>query len=107
MCFSWRGTLSEIGFEPMLKITTKTDVASTVLELEGKITGPWVNELEGCWWLAVMVDRPVRVMLKTVTFIDQAGRKLLTEMHRDGAELVAEGCMTKAIVEEITRGENS
>jgi hypothetical protein len=46
-------------------------------------------------------------MLKTVTFIDQAGRKLLTEMHRDGAELVAEGCMTKAIVEEITHGENS
>jgi hypothetical protein len=85
----------------MLKITTKTGVAGTILELEGKVAGPWVNELEGCWRLAVMVDRPVRVMLKTVTFIDQAGKKLLTEMHRDGAALVAEGCMTKAIIEEI------
>jgi hypothetical protein len=91
----------------MLKITTKTGVAGTILELEGKVAGPWVNELEGCWRLAVMVDRPVRVMLKTVTFIDQAGKKLLTEMHRDGAALVAEGCMTKAIIEEIMRGENS
>jgi hypothetical protein len=91
----------------MLKITTKTGVTGTILELEGKVAGPWVNELEGCWRLAVMVDRPVRVMLKTVTFIDQAGKKLLTEMHRDGAALVAEGCMTKAIIEEIMRGENS
>jgi len=89
----------------MLKITTKTGVTGTILELEGKVAGPWVNELEGCWRLAVMVDRPVRVMLKTVTFIDQAGKKLLTEMHRDGAELAAEGCMTRAIVEEIMRGE--
>ena len=91
----------------MLKITTKTGVTGTILELEWKVAGPWVNELEGCWRLAVMVDQPVRVMLKTVTFIDQAGRKLLTEMHHDGAELVGEGCMTKAIIEEIMRGENS
>ena len=91
----------------MLKITTQTSVARTILELEGKLAGPWVKELEGCWRLAVMVDRPVRVMLKTVTFIDQAGRKLLTEMHQEGAQLVAEGCMTKSIIEEIMRGENS
>jgi len=29
----------------------------------------------------------------------------LAEMHQHGAELVAEGCMNKGIVEEITRGE--
>ncbi len=91
----------------MLKITTHTGATATILELEGKLAGAWVQELEGCWRLAVMVDRPVRVMLKTVTFIDQAGRKLLTEIHREGAELVAEGCMTKAIIQEIMRGENS
>jgi len=42
-----------------------------------------------------------------VTFIDGAGRKLLADMHRQGAELVAEGCMTKAIVGEIKRGDVS
>ncbi|HTN73056.1 MAG TPA: hypothetical protein VMO00_18390 [Methylomirabilota bacterium] len=91
----------------MLKITTQTDATQITLELEGKLAGPWVQELEGCWRLAVMTDREVRVMLKTVTFIDQAGRKLLAEMHRQGATLAAEGCMTKSIIEEITRGENS
>ena len=88
----------------MLKITAQTDVTRTTFELEGKLAGPWVQELEGCWQRAVIADQPVRVMLKAVTFIDDAGRGLLAEMHRQGAELVAEGCMTKAIVEEITRG---
>lgn len=88
----------------MLKITTQTDAAGTIFELEGKLAGPWVQELEGCWKRVVSADQPVRVMLKAVTFIDAAGRGLLAEMYRQGAELAGEGCMTKAIIEEITRG---
>ncbi len=88
----------------MLKITTQTDATGTVFELEGKLAGPWVQELEGSWQRAIIADQPVRVMLKAVTFIDEAGRGLLTKMHRQGAELVAEGCMTKAIVKEIVQG---
>jgi hypothetical protein len=38
-----------------------------------------------------------------VTFIDDKGKDLLAEMYQHGTELVAEGCMNKAIVEEITR----
>jgi len=91
----------------MLKITTQADAARTIFELEGTLAGPWVRELGDCWQQAVIVDQKVRVMLKAVTFIDGAGRKLLAEMHRQGAELAAEGCMTKAIIEEIMRGENS
>jgi len=44
-------------------------------------------------------------MVCAVTFIDDKGKTLLAEMHQQGAELVAEGCMNKAIVEEITQGE--
>jgi hypothetical protein len=39
-----------------------------------------------------------------VTFVDEKGISLLAEMYRRGAELVAEGCMTQAIVEDIVRG---
>ena len=53
-----------------------------------------------------IADRHLRVMLKSVTFIDGAGKKLLAEMHQQGVELVAEGCMTKAIIEAIIREEN-
>ena len=85
----------------MLKITTQKNTSGTTLKLEGKLAGLWVPELERCWQRAVAADEPVKVMLKAVTFIDDAGRGLLAEIHRNGAELVGEGCMTEAIVAEI------
>jgi len=91
----------------MLKITTRTDPTGTTFELEGKLAGPWVQELKGCWQEVTNSDRSVRVLLCAVTFIDDKGRDLLLEMHRHGAELVAEGCMNKAIIDDIVRGKRS
>lgn len=88
----------------MLKITTQTDATRIIFELEGRLAGPWVKELEDCWRKAANSDRPARVLLCAVTFIDDKGKQLLAEMYQHGAELVAEGCMTKAIIEEIMRG---
>jgi hypothetical protein len=62
--------------------------------------------LESCWQQAKIVDGQIRVMLNAVTFIDSGGKKLLAKMHREGAELAGQGCMTKAIIEGIIRGEN-
>src|SRR5262249_31655441 len=39
-----------------------------------------------------------------VTFIDAAGKGLLSRISDQGAKLKAVGCMTRSIVEEITRG---
>jgi hypothetical protein len=33
----------------MLRITIQTDAIGTTLELEGRLTGPWVEELKDCW----------------------------------------------------------
>ena len=60
-----------------------------------------MQELEGCWREASDSERSVKVLLCAVTFIDDKGRDLLVEMYRRGAELVAEGCMNKAIVQDI------
>ena len=91
----------------MLRITIQTDAIGTTLELEGRLTGPWVEELKDCWEGARKSERELRVSLKAVTFIDGAGKTLLMFMHRHGVKLTGDGCMTKAIVEAITRGENS
>jgi hypothetical protein len=88
----------------VLKITTQAGAAGTTFELEGRLAGAWVQELEDCWRKAANSERPVRVMICAVTFIDAKGKALLAEMHQHRAELVAEGCMNSAIVEEITRG---
>jgi len=89
----------------VLKITTRTDATTTILDLDRRLAGAWVQELEDCWRKAATSDRPVRVMVCEVTFIDGKGKALLAEMHQHGAELVAEGCMNSAIVEEIKQGE--
>jgi hypothetical protein len=89
----------------MLKITTRTDPTGISFDLEGKLAGPWVQALESCWREASNSERSVRILLCAITFIDDKGRDLLVEMHQHGVELVAEGCMNKAIVEEIIRGE--
>ena len=104
MCLLWTEIPYKIDPNLMLKITTVTDATRKTFALEGKLAGPWVQELEGCWQQAVIDGRQVRVMLNAVTFIDGGGRKLLAEMHRQGAELTGEGCMTKAIIEEIMGG---
>jgi len=91
----------------MLKITTDTDAGRTIFKLEGRLTGPWVEELKTCWQKAVAEKQQVGVALNEVTFIDVAGRKLLADMHRQGVELTATGCMTKAIIERIILGEDS
>jgi hypothetical protein len=41
--------------------------------------------------------------LEAVTFIDDAGKKLLVKLNQGGAELKAAGCLTKCIVEEVIR----
>lgn len=90
----------------MLKITARNEATRTVFELEGKIAGPWVEELRRCWQQSGAGNGRAKIVLKAVLFIDRAGKELMVEMHRQGAELVAEGCMTKAIVEEIKQRAN-
>ena len=90
----------------MLRITNGTRREGATLVLEGRLTGPWVDELARSWkaLTATRDARSVRVDLDGVTFIDAGGRTLLRTMHEEGATLAScSGCMTRAIVEEITR----
>lgn len=88
----------------MLRITVLTEKGRTVLKLDGKLTGPWVEELEHCWQTVTRSSpgKPVVVDLSEVSFVNACGSILLERMHRNGAELLGEGPMTRSIVEEIT-----
>ena len=90
----------------MLKITKHRDAVSggVLLMLEGRLAGPWVEELETCWrQMAANPQSCAVVDLTGVTFVDADGKSLLTRMWQQGAELHATGCLTKCIVEEITK----
>jgi len=87
----------------MLRITTTNEANSLTFKLEGRVAGPWVNELSDCWRnrLAGGDVSEIKVDLRGVTFVDAAGKQLLAAMVREGAELIASGCLMKAIVAEI------
>lgn len=68
--------------------------------VSGRLAGPWVDELRLCWLQArerAPLGRAV-VDLKEVTFIDEAGEKLLAEMEASGVDLVAAGVENQHLV---------
>jgi outer membrane protein len=87
----------------MLRITTENKRGRLFLSVEGSLSGPRVATLEQCWReLSATSPRPkFCINLCGVSFIDNAGKALLKEMYRLGAELLAEGCLNQAVVTEI------
>jgi len=87
----------------MLRITADERPRVLSFHLEGRLEGPWVGELEKCWrGMVARAGTPaLRVDLTGVTFVDGAGKAQLTAMHRQGAEFIANDCLTRAIVSEI------
>jgi ABC-type transporter Mla MlaB component len=87
----------------MLRITVHDSPEFLTFQLEGRLAGPWVRELEKCWQstLARRCNPILRVDLTGVTFIDAAGQACLAAVYRQGAEFVAADCLTKAVVDEI------
>src|SRR5882762_10407135 len=85
----------------MLRITIKKDESSEVWELEGKLSGEWVSELDRLWKERSPQTGSTQVHLKAVSYIDPAGKELLSEMRQQGAEIKGCGCMVRAFVEEI------
>jgi hypothetical protein len=87
----------------MLRITIHEAPGSATFQLEGRLAGPWVREAEGCWHALAGQGKPsLRLDLTGVILIDAAGKAFLARAHAQGAELVAGGCLMRAIVAELT-----
>src|ERR1700678_2952595 len=89
----------------MLRITVHENLEFLTFQLEGKLAGAWVREVEECRQRTLAGRRGmlVRFDLAGVTVIDTAGKAFLAAMHRLGAEFIAADCLTKAVVAEITK----
>jgi ABC-type transporter Mla MlaB component len=96
------------GVVCMLRITTVKKRRKVTLGVEGRLAGPSVGTLEQCWreLRAASTNEKFSVNLCGVSFIDAAGKVLLKEIHRQGGQLVAEGCLNQAIVREIVGKES-
>lgn len=87
----------------MLRIDYENSPGSTRLKLEGKLAGPWVDEVARTWF-DVIGEKPakeVTVDLSGVTFVDPDGKKLLRWMLDRGAKLCDGHLMTQYIVDQV------
>jgi len=89
----------------MLKITLHDSAREFRLELEGRLSGLWVGELEQCWKTASSTTHGRKTVLDLgeVDFVDLAGESLLAHMHAAGVELVAVTPLIRAVLREICR----
>jgi hypothetical protein len=87
----------------MLRITIDKNSRATTLRLEGRLTGPWVDELERTWHSVTSdpANGRVSVDLTDVTFVGEEGKALLEQMYGQGAKLKTSRCGTRRLVEEI------
>lgn len=87
----------------MMKIEIQEAGNSLILQVEGRLSGAFVPELENCWRTAMSAqpDRQISVDLKNVTCVDRAGRRLLEVMHRSGVPFQRAGMAVQDILEQI------
>jgi anti-anti-sigma regulatory factor len=87
----------------MLRITIIKNSNAATLRVEGRLTGPWVGELDQAWRAvaADFADGRVSVDLTDVTFVGEDGKKLLGTMYGEGVKFKTSRCGTRSIVDEI------
>jgi len=92
----------------MLRISHFDTAEGQRWSLCGRLAGPWVDELRSSWQQARERAPVARALvdLRQVTFIDEGGERLLAEIERSGAEIVAGGVANKHLVESLKDGES-
>ena len=93
----------------MLRITSLVEPTGITLGVEGELTGDEAQTLIYFWKQAQATagGRKIRIHLRCGTHLDQAGKKLLAEIHAEGAEISATGCINSAVIRQIVEKADS
>lgn len=87
----------------MLRITIHDDADAETIQLEGKIAGPWVEELMRTWQSVSpsLNGKKLQLDLRSVAFVDVNGTKLLREIYQNAnARFLADSPLTRYFAEQ-------
>jgi len=90
----------------MLKITVAESEGAETIKLEGKIAGPWVEELNRTWHdLTPSLGRKqLELDMRGVGFVDSKGRQLLREIYKEtNACFLADSPLTRYFAADAMR----
>ena len=87
----------------MLRITDQQVQGAHIIKLEGKIVGPWVDELKRAWSSIApsLGSKELQLDLRDVAFADNKGKQLLQEIYRKThARFLANSPLTQYFADE-------
>jgi anti-anti-sigma regulatory factor len=92
-----------------LRITIEETDNSVDIKLEGRVAGPWTDELRRLWSQTApsLNRRKVLLDLRNTTYADSGGLEALREIYlQTGAEFAAGTPWTQYLAEEVKSGNN-
>jgi ABC-type transporter Mla MlaB component len=89
----------------VLKITNLERAAEQELKVEGKLSEPWVSELESAWNRVRQEGRSGQIVvnLSDMTYVDPKGKAVLMAMVAEGARLTAKGIYCEYVVDQLLK----
>ncbi len=91
----------------MLRITPiESGNHRVVLQVEGRVSGPWVSELSEVCEEALSNAVPLVLSLAEVSFLDTAGVELLTRLQTRGVEVVDCSMFVKEQLKAVRSGQD-
>ncbi len=72
----------------MLKISEPSLNHTVILKIEGRLVGPWVNELRNACEQQLAIKHSLNLDVADVAFADQAGLNLLLCLRGQGVRLL-------------------
>jgi len=96
--------------QAVLRITVDENSEAIVLKIEGRLTGPWVEELDRVWEQTApgLKQRKLSLDLRQTTFADAGGIQVLKTIYsQTGAHILAGTPWTQYLAEEVTASSNT
>jgi anti-anti-sigma regulatory factor len=94
----------------VLKITVEENPGTVALKLEGRLAGPWVEELNRLWeqTAPALNERKLFLDLRETTYADADGIRVLKAIYsQTGAAILADTQWTQYLAEEVTTTQNN
>jgi anti-anti-sigma regulatory factor len=94
----------------VLRITVEENPVAIALKLEGRLAGPWVEELNRLWeqTAPALNERKLFLDLRETTYADADGIRVLKAIYsQTGAEIIAGTPWTQYLAQEITTTQNN
>jgi len=85
----------------MIRVTKTEERSRTVVTIDGQLSGECITVVETCCRQAASSRKPVYLLLRDVTTVDQAGIMLLRRLAARGIRLLAHGIYTSYLVKTL------